>query len=79
MLALRQPLSTGVRIASSLAQIGEFSFILGAMGIALGLLDTEGQGLILGGAIASIVLHPFVCRVANTLAARLEHKTAMGS
>lgn len=39
VLALRQPLSTGLRIAASLAQIGEFSFILGAMGVSLGLMD----------------------------------------
>ncbi len=72
VLALRQPLALGLKIAASLAQIGEFSFILGAMGMSLGLLDVQGQGLILGGALASIVLHPFVCRLAGLLARRLE-------
>ncbi|MBX9630842.1 MAG: cation:proton antiporter [Burkholderiales bacterium] len=76
VLALRQPLALGLKIAASLAQIGEFSFILGAMGVSLGLLHVEGQGLILGGALASIVLHPFVCRVASSAAKRLEPKAA---
>jgi CPA2 family monovalent cation:H+ antiporter-2 len=53
------------------AHIGEFSFILGAMGVSLGLMDVEGQGLILGGALASIVLHPFVFRLAHAAANRL--------
>lgn len=76
VLALRQPLSTGLRIAASLAQIGEFSFILGAMGVSLGLMDVQGQGLILGGALASIVLHPVVCRVANAAASHPERAPA---
>lgn len=76
VLALRQPLALGLKIAASLAQIGEFSFILGGMGIALGLMDVEGQGLILGGALASIVLHPFVCRLAQAAAKRLDRVPA---
>ena len=78
VLALRQPLALGLKIAASLAQIGEFSFILGAMGMSLGLLDVQGQGLILGGALASIVLHPFVCRLAGKLATRLERNARTG-
>ena len=47
-------------IAASLAQIGEFSFILAALGTQLGLLPQEGRDLILAGAILSIFLNPFV-------------------
>ncbi|GLT02433.1 sodium:proton antiporter [Sphingobium jiangsuense] len=47
-------------IASSLAQIGEFSFILAALGTQLGMLPQEGRDLILAGAIISIFLNPFV-------------------
>ena len=45
-------------ISASLAQIGEFSFILASLGVALGLLPDEGRDLILAGAIISIVLNP---------------------
>ncbi len=60
VLALRYPASTGITIAGSLAQIGEFSFILAGLGIMLGLMPTEGRDLILAGALLSIVLNPVV-------------------
>lgn len=47
-------------IAASLAQIGEFSFILAALGTQLGMLPPEGHDLILAGAIISIFLNPFI-------------------
>src|SRR6185369_1520137 len=51
-------------IAASLAQIGEFSFILAGLGVALDLLPEQGRDLILAGAILSILLNPlfFVAR-----------------
>jgi len=42
------------------AQIGEFSFILAGLGLALGLLPVEGRDLILAGALLSITLNPLV-------------------
>ncbi|MBB3608265.1 cation:proton antiporter [Rhizobium sp. BK602] len=60
VLAFRKPLSTALTISASLAQIGEFSFILAALGVELGLLPEEGRDLILGGAIISIILNPLV-------------------
>ncbi|RYE83824.1 MAG: sodium:proton antiporter, partial [Hyphomicrobiales bacterium] len=60
VLAFRQPVGTALTISASLAQIGEFSFILATMGIALGVLPPEGRDLILGGAILSIVLNPLI-------------------
>lgn len=60
VLAFRYPLSTALTIAASLAQIGEFSFILAGLGLALGLLPTEGVSLVLAGALISIALNPFV-------------------
>jgi monovalent cation:H+ antiporter-2, CPA2 family len=65
VLAFRHPLHTAIRISASLAQIGEFSFILAALGLALGLLPYEGQNLILAGAIISISLNPLVFRLAD--------------
>jgi CPA2 family monovalent cation:H+ antiporter-2 len=58
MRALRQPLGIGLLIAASLTQIGEFSFILGNLGVALGLLSGEGRDLILAVAIISIFVNP---------------------
>jgi CPA2 family monovalent cation:H+ antiporter-2 len=59
-LAFRQRWLTAATLAVSLAQIGEFSFILAALGLNLNLLPEEGQALILAGATVSIVLNPFL-------------------
>jgi CPA2 family monovalent cation:H+ antiporter-2 len=55
----RYPPSTALTISASLAQIGEFSFILAGLGVALTLLPPNGRDLILAGAILSILLNPF--------------------
>lgn len=62
VLALRYPLNTALTVAASLAQIGEFSFILAGLGMSLGLLPAEGLSLILAGALISIALNPLVRR-----------------
>ena len=62
VLLFRYPLNTALTVSASLAQIGEFSFILASLGVSLGLLPTEGQSLILAGAIISIALNPLVFR-----------------
>ncbi|PXV73621.1 YbaL family putative K(+) efflux transporter [Pantoea sp. PNA 03-3] len=49
---------TAMTISVSLAQIGEFAFILAGLGISLGLLDEEGRNLVLAAAILSIMLNP---------------------
>lgn len=51
---------TGATVAVSLAQIGEFSFILAGLGTALGILPQEGRDLVLAGAILSIFVNPFL-------------------
>lgn len=61
---------TAFRISASLAQIGEFSFILAGLGLSLGLLPPEGHSLILAGALLSIVLNPLVFRAINPLVER---------
>ena len=60
VLAFRYPLNTALTVGASLAQIGEFSFILAALGVQLELLPPEGQSLILAGALISITLNPVV-------------------
>jgi CPA2 family monovalent cation:H+ antiporter-2 len=60
VLLFRYPVRTALTVSASLAQIGEFSFILAGLGVTLGLLPREGQSLILAGAIFSITLSPVV-------------------
>ncbi len=59
-LAFRQRWLTAATLAVSLGQIGEFSFILAALGLSLNLLSEEGRALILAGATVSIVLNPLL-------------------
>jgi monovalent cation:H+ antiporter-2, CPA2 family len=59
-LAFRYPLNTALIVAASLAQIGEFSFILAGLGMSLGLLPIEGMSLILAAALISIALNPLL-------------------
>jgi monovalent cation:H+ antiporter-2, CPA2 family len=56
--AFGYPTATALTISASLAQIGEFSFILAGLGVDLGLLPESGRDLILAGAILSILLNP---------------------
>jgi CPA2 family monovalent cation:H+ antiporter-2 len=55
-----RPASTALTISASLAQIGEFSFILAALGVSLKLLPAEAQSLVVAGALISITVHPLV-------------------
>ena len=72
----RHPHSTALTISASLAQIGEFSFILAALGVELGMLPPEGRDLILAGAILSIVLNPLFFVAAERLVAGTEEGKA---
>ena len=56
----RHPTGTALIISASLAQIGEFSFILAALGVDLELLPPQGRDLILAGAILSILANPLL-------------------
>jgi CPA2 family monovalent cation:H+ antiporter-2 len=56
----RHPHSTALTISASLAQIGEFSFILAGLGVSLALLPERGRDLILASAIISILLNPLL-------------------
>ncbi|HWM44845.1 MAG TPA: cation:proton antiporter [Burkholderiales bacterium] len=82
VLAFRYPLNTALTVGASLAQIGEFSFILAALGVALGLLPEQGQSVIVAAALLSIAANPLVfaglkpvhawIRTRSRLARRLE-------
>ena len=85
VLLFRYPLNTALTVSASLAQIGEFSFILAGLGLSLGLLPQEGMSLVLAGAIFSIALNPLLFGVIepvrrwvlkrSALARRLEQRT----
>ena len=72
VLLFRRPMATALTISASLAQIGEFSFILASMGVSLAILPPEGQDLILAGALISIVLNPLVFWAVDLVRPRLE-------
>ena len=67
VMLLGYPLSTGLMVAASLAQVGEFSFILAGLGATYGLLPKEGLSLVLAGAILSIALSPLVFALVDLL------------
>lgn len=59
--------AVALTISASLAQIGEFSFILAGLGASLGILPAQGRDLILAGAILSILLNPLMFALAERL------------
>jgi CPA2 family monovalent cation:H+ antiporter-2 len=65
------PLRTAASVAGSLAQIGEFSFILAAAGKHLGILDDRAVNAIVAGAIVTITLNPLLYRLARPIGAAL--------
>lgn len=67
VLAFRYPLNTALTVSASLAQIGEFSFILAGLGVNLKLLPVEGQSLILAGALISIAVNPLLFTLVEPL------------
>ncbi|MCP4561447.1 MAG: sodium:proton antiporter [Bosea sp.] len=66
--AFGKPDQVALTISASLAQIGEFSFILAGLGVSLKLLPEQGRDLILAGAIFSIVLNPVMFKLVDRFA-----------
>ncbi len=77
VIAFRYPLNTALTVAVSLAQIGEFSFILAGLGLSLGLLPAEGMSLVLAGALISIALNPFLFALIEPLRRWLLRRSAL--
>jgi CPA2 family monovalent cation:H+ antiporter-2 len=67
--------ASALTISASLAQIGEFSFILANLGIALKVLPDDGRDLILAGAILSIILNPFMFSLLDHILMKREKAT----
>ncbi len=77
VLSFRYPLNSALMIGASLAQIGEFSFILAALGTSLGLLPAEGQSLVIAAAILSIALNPLLFSALRPAHAWLTGRSAL--
>ena len=77
VIAFRYPLNSALTVGASLAQIGEFSFILAGLGVALKLLPVEGQSLILAGALISIALNSALFGAIEPLQAWLRQRSAL--
>ncbi len=71
------PVRVALTVGIGLAQIGEFSFILGTVGLSLGLLPTEGFQLIVAGALLSIALNPLLFHFVDPLEERLRTNPLM--
>lgn len=76
VLAFRYPLNTALTVGVSLAQIGEFSFILASLGRGLGLLSAEGQSLILAVALLSIALNTLLFAAVDPVLAWIRKRSA---
>lgn len=76
VLMMGYPLGTALTVGASLAQIGEFSFILASLGMSLGLLTQEGQNLILAGALLSIAMNSLLFALMAPLMAWLRERSA---
>ncbi|GAB1720436.1 MAG: Kef-type potassium/proton antiporter, CPA2 family [Nitrosospira sp.] len=77
VLAFRYPLNTALTVSASLAQIGEFSFIILALGVSLGLMPVEAQSLILAGAFISITLNPLVFKIIEPAQAWIRSRSSL--
>ena len=77
VLAFRYPLNTALTVSASLAQIGEFSFILAGLGVSLGVLPKEGMSLILAGALISISINHLVFQALEPLQAWIRGRSSL--
>ena len=77
VLLFRYPLNTALTVGASLAQIGEFSFILAGLGVSLGLLPLEGQSLVLAGALISIAANALLFAAIEPLQVWIRSRSAL--
>ncbi len=75
----REPLQTQLTLSVGLAQIGEFSFILAALGVSLGLLSEDARNLILAAALLSIIVNPMFFVLLDRWSARHEAQNRIAS
>jgi CPA2 family monovalent cation:H+ antiporter-2 len=68
VLIFGHPVTTALIISASLAQIGEFSFILAGLAVVFGVFPSEGRDLVVAGALLSIILNPLAFAAVDPLA-----------
>ena len=73
MVMFRHPLGASMRLGASFGQIGEFSFILAGMGVAMGVLNNDVRSMILAASLVTITLNPVLFFAADRLANTLAH------
>jgi CPA2 family monovalent cation:H+ antiporter-2 len=78
VIAFAYPARVALTVAAGLAQVGEFTFILAALGMSLGVLPAEAFQLTVAGAIFSIALNPFVFAVSDRLEPALRRSPLVG-
>jgi CPA2 family monovalent cation:H+ antiporter-2 len=71
-LFFRQSVRSALLLSASLGQIGEFSFILAALGVSLGVMRPEGQSLIVAGALLSITLNQVLFSMVEPAARKVQ-------
>jgi len=74
--AFGHPNSTALTISTSLAQIGEFAFIIAGLGLSLGILPKDGHDLVLAGALITIMLNPLLFMALDRWQAREDARAA---
>jgi monovalent cation:H+ antiporter-2, CPA2 family len=79
VMASGYPARTALTVSAGLAQIGEFSFILSGLGLALGILPPAGGDLILAGALLSIAVNPLLFVAIEPLSAWLQQRTGIAA
>ena len=77
VLVLGYPVRTGLTVAIGLAQVGEFSFILGDLGKQLKILPTEGYSVLVAGALLSITINPILFRNLDRLERAMQNRPAL--
>ncbi|HEX2465599.1 MAG TPA: cation:proton antiporter, partial [Thermoanaerobaculia bacterium] len=77
VIAFRYPVNTALTASASLGQIGEFSFILASLGVSLDILPSEGEDLVLAGALLSIALNPLLFSAIEPLQAALRRRSQL--
>ena len=77
--AFGHPTSTALTISTSLAQIGEFAFIIAGLGLSLEILPRDGHDLVLAGALISIMLNPLLFVVLDRWQARSDERDRLNA
>jgi CPA2 family monovalent cation:H+ antiporter-2 len=77
MVLLRHPLRASLRIGACFGQIGEFSFILAALGVSLGVLSEDARSLLLGAALITISFNPLTFSLLDRLGGWISQRSEL--